>query len=529
MENSNESYDENIELSDEEKSKIFEKISQKLNGVTKYIEGNITMFVMGNQYFYHRNKKTTTFYLNSKFIIFINKEKGFEKEFFIHDEISFNNALKEAEIKHAILINEENKKKNYDSNDSNSSNNSSISVDKLDVVNILSESIIKIEEEKSINRGKILSKENFKDRFLLGKSFLDLDYNFKYYKNIPTNNLKILEINQNWSEDISNFYKNILFSIMFIIGPAGIGKTTNILLYTKLAGMRRLYFPIKKLIKIKDKRKWKKIVLYESLYIFKDENEMKEFSANFDNMEESNTLLEFIFNFIQLVLEFYRNKSNTKKILIIIDEYDNSFDTKNYILEIIDIVNQNWDKFLLCISGIGSFICKKYYHYLLNQKNIYLLNYKIAYWNISLNNEEKKNFFNLPIYHYNYEKIKDSTNEDTFKNIITNEIKNDFKKIGLKKFFCVSKYLNIFVDIEDLSNDFEYFPLEYLDLEIKEENCKTFIKISFKLKLYEDIYNDSIKELIEIENLKSLWNSYKRDGIKFEELIVEQLWNNAWH
>ena len=93
----------------------------------------------------------------------------------------------------------------------------------------------------------------------------------------------------------------------------------------------------------------------------------------------------------------------------------------------------------------------------------------------------------------------------------------------------MSKYLDVFVDIEDLVDDFGYFPLEYLDLEIKEdkENNNTYIKISFKLDLYKDIFNEVIRGKIVIDNLKSLWNSGEKDGVKFEELIVEQLWNNV--
>ena len=73
---------------------------------------------------------------------------------------------------------------------------------------------------------------------------------------------------------IADFYKKFSSnSTKFIIGQRGIGKTINILITSKINKIHRLYFPIKKLNGLSN-RKLKKIVLYESIYIFEDEKEM---------------------------------------------------------------------------------------------------------------------------------------------------------------------------------------------------------------------------------------------------------------
>lgn len=59
------------------------------------------------------------------------------------------------------------------------------------------------------------------------------------------------------------------------------------------------------------------------------------------------------------------------------------------------------------------------------------------------------------------------------------------------------------------------------------------IKFSFNLDIYQKIFDDSIKGLLRIDNLKTnniLFNKedYGKNGIEFEDIIIEQLWNNCF-
>jgi hypothetical protein len=88
--------------------------------------------------------------------------------------------------------------------------------------------------------------------------------------------------------------------------------------------------------------------------------------------------------------------------------------------------------------------------------------------------KEEENLLKLPLYNcrYNNNKNKDI---NTFRKEIKDEIIHDFKRLELKNFFSLSKYLNIFMNIEKLKRDFEYFPFEFLNLE-RNKNLVKFIK-----------------------------------------------------
>ena len=98
----------------------------------------------------------------------------------------------------------------------------------------------------------------------------------------------------------------------------------------------------------------------------------------------------------------------------------------------------------------------------------------------------------------------------------------------------MSKYLNFYSDLRNAENDFENFPLEFLTLKIKNENNKIYFMISFKLNIYKEAFNEYIKYLLNIDNIKSniiLDKNYdevspNKNNIQLEEIIIEQLWNN---
>ena len=104
------SNEEEIDENENKKYLLFKEIKKKVD------ENSITpkdgIIVVDDYYCYYENlNEAETFLKKSKFITFINEKIGFKKKFFIHNQKSLEHALKEAQIKNAIIINEEKEKK----------------------------------------------------------------------------------------------------------------------------------------------------------------------------------------------------------------------------------------------------------------------------------------------------------------------------------------------------------------------------------------------------------------------------------
>ena len=258
---------------------------------------------------------------------------------------------------------------------------------------------------------------------------------------------------------------------------------------------------------------------------------MDNFAKSFDFISDSEDLINFIFDFIKKIMEFYKNKSFTSRILVVFDDFDDSLEQKQDISDIIEYFNNNKNKLLLCVLGNSSFLYQKYYNYILNKNQ----NYEVFYWDLKIKNDEIENLFELPLYSYKYRNLEDNNkSKDGFIKLIKDEIKNEFNKIPLKAFFSLSKYLNCKINIIDLKDDFHILPLQFLSLEEKEKGNK-YIKIDFILKIYKDMFNETISGKLKIDNIKLSFNLDKyegdrkgKDGTQFEDLIVEQLWNNQF-
>ncbi len=234
-----------------------------------------------------------------------------------------------------------------------------------------------------------------------------------------------------------------------------------------------------------DNRKWRKIALNETIYIFKNKKEMENFKNVKDMIPNSQDLFEFIFEYIKFILGFYKNTKLKNKIFIFLDEYDESENSKIYILNMIEYIQINRDKLFLCISGETEYIYKEYYNYLIDNNQ----SFNAIYWDLNMKKDEKDkedNLLSLPLYYYRY-KINRNLNLPSFKNKIKNEIKIQFKKTNLDKFLLVSKYLSTFINIKDLKHKFEYFPLELLSIEIKKVEENILIKFNLNwiyIKMY---------------------------------------------
>ena len=90
------------------------------------------------------------------------------------------------------------------------------------------------------------------------------------------------------------------------------------------------------------------------------------------------------------------------------------------------------------------------------------------------------------------------------------------------------------INIEELKDEFKNIPFQYITINKKINDIKGDISVNlaFTNEIYEDIFKNSIKGLMKLDTLKTkidLFNNgdFWKDGIKFEDIIVEQLWNNT--
>ena len=406
----------------------FEYIKNEFaKGKREFMYKNGKVFISGNKFIYVLKEKKIYYSMNSKIIYFTNKKLKLKtKAYFIHDTNSFQKALKKEKIDNGVLKSEEKvtkQEKNIDSDNSNKSDSSDISVNGLKINDILNSSYNNVEEPKLIKVKKIFTNDNFNKKLNYEK-ISDLDFNFKYLnEDYTSNNIEYQESQNNWYKQLEEFYFNNEKSYCFLFGPKGTGKTTALLKYLNLEEIPRLYFSLKLMLRSDfNLKKWKKISLYETIYTFSNINEMNLFSEyDLNKISKSSNLMEFIFSYIKFVINFYSTKKiENKKIFVILDDYNDSYDKNNIIEEIINYANENKDKLFLCISGNGGFINTNLYLYLSNKN----YNFFGVYCNLLIENKDIKSneIFKLPKYYYKYIYLK---NKNGNENITKKEINDN--------------------------------------------------------------------------------------------------------
>lgn len=181
--------------------------------------------------------------------------------------------------------------------------------------------------------------------------------------------------------------------------------------------------------------------------------------------------------------------------------------------------------------GEGAYINKKFYQYLSNYNKDFLG----VYWNFYRKNEiiAKYDFLKLPLYYYQF---KDSTNNyDNIEKEIKSSISREFKNIGLKSIFLLSKYINVSVELQELNNEFLGLPLKYLTVEKNVDiNENILLKFQFGLNIYKAIFEEFIKGFLKVDSLKNSMDLFQeenieKDGIEFKDFIIEQIWNNTFN
>ena len=536
---------EKDELGEDDKKKfeLFEGIKNKIKtdnikefnfkeGKVYSLNNNITYQITGRGSLY--------FFDHSKIIYFTNEKKGvINQAYFIHNYESLKNALEKTDTKDGILKTKNDKskeKQNCDSNQSEISKNSASSdssINSFSVEDILKSSYNLIEAPKELKIKKILTNERFIRRFELGK-ISDLDFNFKYIKeDYMKNEIYYFDEQDEWCKQLEeSIYFNNTKSYCYIFGPEGVGKTTFLLKFLNLKTIPRMYFSLKIMSEIrKENKKWKKYSLLETTYILNDLEHINE--INIQDISNSINPLEFIKEYIKYIVDLKVKKKiniTNKKVWVIIDDYDQKLydngQTK-IIDEIIKYVTENKDKLYLCVLGTGEYMNKKLYEFYMNRTSDFVG----IYWNRSIKDEltNGKELLKIPKYYYEYKGINNLENVNID---VNNKISSKFQNINLVSLLFLDKYLNKEINIKDFELEFPNMPLEYLSIhKYWREERNGYLKFSFNSEIYEKIFEDTIKGMLKIEVLKNKMIVFKdtngKNGIDFEDLIVEQLWNNT--
>lgn len=502
-----------------------------------YKEGKIVC--MCNDFCYFINGQRKYFFNGSKIIYFTNKDKNIiQQPFFIHDQNSLEEALKKTDIQNGMLRSVKNNQENdfNKPSDSTDSKSSFSSVNSYQIENILNSNFNLIKESNAIGVKYILNEKRFNDRFNMDFVY-NLDFNFKYIKdNYIKNNIDDNDANQNnCLNKLKDLVKeNNTKSYCYIFGPRGTGKTTLLLKYLNFYAFPRLYFSLKIMSKSDfNNRRLKKYALMETIYTFDDIPQMEKFSdIKVSEISDSSNLLEFILSYIQTIINFYsKENKKKKKIWIVIDDYNQDlYDNNNIIEKIIKYINENKTKLFLCILGNGKYINEKYYQYYSNENT----NYFAIYWNHSITNNisQKNKILTLPKYYYKYKDLKDINN---IEKIIQENLIETFKKMNLNSFLFLSKIINKTINIKNFKDELINLPLEYLTIERHlDEDKNILLNLSFNTEIYKSVFDLTINGLLKIDCLKTKTIIFKEDnqgknGIDFEDLIIEQFWNNTFN
>ena len=502
-----------------------------------YKEGKIVC--MCNDFCYFINGQRKYFFNGSKIIYFTNKDKNIiQQPFFIHDQNSLEEALKKTDIQNGMLRSVKNNQENdfNKPSDSTDSKSSFSSVNSYQIENILNSNFNLIKESNAIGVKYILNEKRFNDRFNMDFVY-NLDFNFKYIKdNYIKNNIDDNDANQNnCLNKLKDLVKeNNTKSYCYIFGPRGTGKTTLLLKYLNFYAFPRLYFSLKIMSKSDfNNRRLKKYALMETIYTFDDILQMEKFSdIKVSEISDSSNLLEFILSYIQTIINFYsKENKKKKKIWIVIDDYNQDlYDNNNIIEKIIKYINENKTKLFLCILGNGKYINEKYYQYYSNENT----NYFAIYWNHSITNNisQKNKILTLPKYYYKYKDLKDINN---IEKIIQENLIETFKKMNLNSFLFLSKIINKTINIKNFKDELINLPLEYLTIERHlDEDKNILLNLSFNTEIYKSVFDLTINGLLKIDCLKTKTIIFKEDnqgknGIDFEDLIIEQFWNNTFN
>jgi hypothetical protein len=192
-----------------------------------------------------------------------------------------------------------------------------------EIHNIFENNKINTINKDKTNLDKI--KEKYKQRIkekIVNISDICLNSSFYYPKN-KNDKLNCDLLRENIT-DLDIFFGNDL-SILYVVGPKGISKSLFLLLNCHIKNICEkfplLYINYRKMISLKYEKK-KNIFKKEMVYLFFEENSLISFynEKAYENIGKK-SLLEFIKEFVEYLLNTYKNYFK-KQIILVIDDFD---------------------------------------------------------------------------------------------------------------------------------------------------------------------------------------------------------------
>jgi len=387
---------------------------------------------------------------------------------------------------------------------------------------------IKLSNEKIID----LFKKRYPSKEIEVISDLLINTEF-YYKNNSKDNLDI-NIFKNFYDDLINFIFNSNDYILYLIGPKGTSKSLflnySILMYNMSYQIPSLYINYIK-IKNLDFKKRKNIFKKEMIYLFFDKDNLKSFYQEKYHrtiISDKNIIL-CLKNFLQSLINIYKNTFDNKKIIIIIDNFDeNEMAICDEMENIIKLVEKNSLKMKLIISGHSNFLNKKLKLFI-EDNNYFKKNNGNVLFNYNLKIDTENEIKTLPAYYFRKD-INGLEDKKIEKILLEEEIKYCDKFNILGMLYSILNYGNE-IELKNILDFFNLLPIDYLNFEMKKGKVKfnfhnpiffkavkekIYIKIqeSSLLFLLKECENDQIIKGIYEEKLLTLAISYNKLGLK---------------
>ena len=337
--------------------------------------------------------------------------------------------------------------------------------------------------------------ENYNDE-------LNFDYLEKYDK----------EITKNFIYESENY-------ILYLIGPKGTSKSIFLMEFFLMYNMDEnptLYINYRKIKNLSLKERIN-IFKKEMIYLFFDEMTLREFyRGKYHKIIKSEiNFLSGLKRFLEGLLKIYENTFPNKKIILIIDNFDEN-DNKFYneMEKIIELVKYNGNKIKLILSGNCKFINNKLKLFLINKNfssaidNQILLNY---YVKIENNNEIKT----LPAFYF-----RKNLNDSELEEVLLKEEMEYCKKFNVFGMNYAVINCGNKIELEELLSYFDILPIDYLNFEIDDD----FVIFNFYNPIFLKAIKNKIKIKIKEHSLSFLLKEINEDqivrGIYEEKLLT---------
>ena len=378
----------------------------------------------------------------------------------------------------------------YSGKNENSYNSSESEVSDGEIYNIFEQKEILIISKIETKYDRII--DTFKHRYNLSANRIEnssLNAKIYYPKNYED------ELNRNiFGDNTKQMEKHIWNSsihIIYFMGPKGSSKSLfllNFCFFQNINNNPTLYINYKKLKETTIKSR-NKIFKKEMVYLFFEENGLKDFYHNgFYKIikNEQNEFLHNLIEFIKAIINVHKNYFS-RKIIMVIDNFDEDNEELSAEMEqLINLINTNPSKIKLIISGNSDFLIKKFVLFL-NKKNFdYIIDNQLLFiYDLKLNsNNEIK-----ALAAFNFLK---NINDNNLEDILLNDEMKYCKKFNLYGMHYSVINNGKKLKLDDLLKYIHILPFEYITFSINNDNSITF-------EYFNPIFLKAVKKYIKSE------------------------------